>query len=114
MVLREGDKIHVIARRGFEQDLRRHFAGEVVAVSDYICKAVGHVFVLNPSTNRFSRKPEKRTRIVSLIDAGNIINILPSNVNTDDLNYVSGAQGHMTVTDGASFTLDIQEFLSNV
>jgi len=113
MVLREGDKIHLIARRNFEEDLRRHFAGEVVAASDHICKAIGHVFVLNPSKNQFVRKPEKRTRIISLIDAGNIINILPDSVNTDKLMYASGAQGHMTVTDGVSFTLDIQEFLSN-
>jgi len=34
MVLTAGDKVHVVLRRGFESDIRRHFVGEVTHTSD--------------------------------------------------------------------------------
>ncbi len=34
MVLAQGEKVHVILRRNFEGDLRRHFVGEIIAASE--------------------------------------------------------------------------------
>jgi hypothetical protein len=41
VVLEEGEKVHVIARRFFEDDLRRHFVGEVQAVTESAVRLEG-------------------------------------------------------------------------
>jgi hypothetical protein len=56
MVLTEGEKVHVITRRLFDNDLRRHFVGEVKAVSDVAVRLEGYAFVLNiPATTDTKR-----------------------------------------------------------
>jgi hypothetical protein len=110
MLLIPGEKIHLISRRGFDQDLRRHFAGEVVECTDTAMRVEGYVFILDPATNDFVRRPERRTRIVSLTDANNLINIIPGNVDLESLVYRTSAKGRLVITDGDSFELDINEF----
>jgi len=77
MIIKQNEKVHIITRRLFEDDLRRHFAGEVIAASDNNIRAKGHVFVLNSSKNEFVVRPEIRERIFSLQDNALIINIIP-------------------------------------
>ena len=45
MIVKPGDKIHVMSRRNFDNDLRRHFVGEVTQASDVAVLATGYVFV---------------------------------------------------------------------
>lgn len=75
-----------------------------------ISRVEGYVFVHDPNTNAFIRRATKRTRLVSLADAGNLINILPSVVNLDKLTYRTSKEGRLVVTDGMSFEMDINEF----
>lgn len=109
-LIRVGEKIHVTERRRFESDLRRHFVGEVIAVSGGSLRARGYVFILNTGSGIFERKPEVRTRLVSTVDANNIINILPDNVDLDAVRYDFDAGRRLAVTDGGAFHLDINEF----
>ena len=76
MVLNSDDKIHVIIRRRFDTDLRRHFIGEVNDATETVVRVSGYVFVLDMKTNLFVRRLQLRTRIVSLVDAGKITKIL--------------------------------------
>lgn len=110
MVLEPEDKIHVITRRNFEDDLRRHFAGQVLAVGETSVRAEGFVFVLDPNTNTFVRRKNKRIRIVSLTDAGNLINVLPASTQLEQLAYQISQEGRLIVTDGVGFQMDINEF----
>ena len=110
MIFEPGEKIHVIIRRLFETDLRRHFIGEIVGVSESIVKVKGRAIVLNPVTNQYEHKPDIRVRVVSLIDARNIINIIPREAKIEDTKYVLTHERRLVVTDGATFTLDINEF----
>jgi len=110
MIFEPGEKIHVIIRRLFETDLRRHFIGEIVGVSESVVKVKGCVIVLNSVTNQYELKPDTRVRVVSLIDARNIINVIPSEANIEDTQYVLTHEKRLVVTDGESFTLDINEF----
>ncbi|MBN2103481.1 hypothetical protein JW835_05510 [bacterium] len=110
MLMHPGDKLHIIARRRFETDLRRHFVGEVQTVEQNAIRAKGYVFIFDHASNHFIKKAEPHTRIFSLIDAGIIINVLPSETNIDDVHYQLSAENHMVVTDGNLFHLDIQEF----
>lgn len=104
-----GVKLHIITRRNFSEDLRRHFAGEVVGVGSEICEVKGHVFVFNAGANEYQKRPQLRIRLFSLADAQHIVNKLPSEVDLEALKYTT-LDGRLVVTDGKGFSLDINEF----
>ena len=109
-VLTAGEKLHVITRRLFQQDVRRHFVGVVIAADDNLVKLEGYAFILNPATNQYQRHANKRMRVISLCDAGNIINILPDAMALEALTYHFHA-GKLVMTDGKGYELDLSEFL---
>ena len=53
--------------------------------------------------------PTLRTRLFSLSDAGHIINVIPREVDLNSLHY-RGVEGRLAITDGRSFSLEINEF----
>jgi hypothetical protein len=110
MVLKAGEKIHVMFRRKFDGDLRRHFAGEVTEASEQAARVDGYIFILHVMDNRYVRIQGLRTRIISLTDAGNIINVLPRNANIEKTAYTMSKEKHLVVTDGETFVLDVNEF----
>lgn len=113
MIFELGEKIHVIIRRLFEADLRRHFIGEIVGVSESAVKVKGYAIVLNSVTNQYELKPDTRIRVLSLVDARNIINIIPPKAKIENTKYILSVEKRLVVTDGESFTLDINEFSTN-
>lgn len=113
MVLTEGEQIHVMTRRLFDGDLRRHFAGKVIAVSGDLARVSGYVFVFDPTRNEYHRRRNVRTRILGLADAGLVIYVIPEDVVLDELTYVLNDQRQLVVTDGRSFSLNINEFTAN-
>ena len=108
-IIQIGDKLHIMTRRLFSDDLRRHFVGEVVKAVGPVCAVEGHTFVFHAGTNEYQRRPEKRTRVFSLADANHIVNILPPDVDLALLEYRK-VRGRLVVTDTKEFTLDINEF----
>lgn len=110
MILKVGEKVHVIIRRNFESDLRRHFLGEVTEVSGTLARITGFAFVLDNVTNQYVRRPDRRTRIIGLAESGYIINILPEQADIDNARYTQTKESKMAVTDGKTFALDINEF----
>lgn len=108
-VVAVGDKFHIITRRLFDGDIRRHFVGEVTCVSGDLCEVKGYVFVFNPGTNEYQRRPEFRTRVFSFGNAGFVVNKIPREVNLAALEYrIVGER--LVVTDGSDFALDVNEF----
>ena len=110
MIVNKGDKLHIISRRLFEGDLRRHFAGEVVEVSGDLAQLAGYAYIFNPNTNEYVRMPERRQRIIGLGSAGVIINMLPREIKLEDLVYLVNREKRLVVTDLAGYSLDINEF----
>jgi hypothetical protein len=108
-MLKKGSKVHVIMRRQYEQDLRRHFIGEVIDSSEYLVVVEGYVFVFTMGVNEYLRKSDKRKRITSLIDSRNVVNILPGDVDIDKVHYCLDDK-KMIVTDGKTFRMDVHEF----
>jgi hypothetical protein len=104
-----GDKVHIISRRFFENDIRRHFAGEVIGVSEGLQEVRGYAFVSNRGTIEYHKRPELRTRIVSFGQANYIVNKIPRAVAIDSLEYRL-IEKHLVVTDNLNFALDINEF----
>ncbi len=108
-VVRTGEAIHIIERRLFSEAVRRHFVGEVLATSDRPLRVRGYLFVYDTSASTFSRKPELRTRIVSL-DNRVVVNVLPSSVDVNSVRYARDSDGNLTLTDNFELDLDISEF----
>lgn len=110
MILEEGETIHVIVRRAFADDLRRHFLGKVTETNGVLARVEGYVFVLDTTVSQYVKRPDKRIRIVGLADASNIITVLPAEANLEKAEYIRSQQKKLTLTDGETFTLEINEF----
>jgi hypothetical protein len=110
MLLELGEKIHLMVRRKFEDDLRRHFIGEVLVADSSVARVAGYVFIFDYSANEYIRRPEKRIRIIGLADSGNIINVLPITADIEKAEYTQSRENKLVVTDNKTFTLDINEF----
>lgn len=110
-VVQIGDKLHIMTRRLFEDDIHRHFVGAVLATSETLTELRGHTFVFQESTGGYVRLPEERTRIFSLGDAGHIVNKIPKQVDVDAVFYKL-VDNHLVITDG-TFSLPVTEFGPN-
>ncbi|MCJ7779975.1 MAG: hypothetical protein MUQ27_04050 [Acidimicrobiia bacterium] len=109
MLVDIGDKVHVIERRMFDSDVRRHFFGAVERVEASAIRITGYVYVYDSSSSTYVRGKESRTRVIPLAANGFVINVAPRETNLDDVRYVE-QNGRLTITDGGSFALDINEF----
>jgi hypothetical protein len=110
VLLSAGDKVHVVERRRFETDVRRHFLAVVDDVDGPVMKATGYAFVYDPRSLTFVRRAERRTRLMSMASAGFIIHVLPATADVEGAEYQADAGGRLVLTDGVSFSLDINEF----
>jgi len=115
MVVNKGEKVHVIMRRFFDEAVRRHFVGEIVEADGAVVRLQGYVFIHDPTTIQYVRKPELRITVVDLADSGYVVNFIPGHTDLAKLSYKYVAQASdrkkaLVVTDGDSFSLDINEF----
>ena len=108
-VIEVGEKLHVITRRLFKEDIRRHFVGEVTKISNDLQEMRGYVFVFNSGRNEFKKRPELRIRIFSLGQANYIVNKIPLEVVIESLEYRM-VNNRLAITDNRDFSLDINEF----
>jgi hypothetical protein len=108
MILKKGEKVHLIHRRRFESEARRHFVGVVEDYEGGVARVSGYVFAVDRSKYVFVRRPEKRTRIVSLISGDLLANVIPPEVDLEKIHYK--VENKVTrVTDGANWHLDLSE-----
>lgn len=108
-VIEIGDKFHIMTRRLFEDDIHRHFVGEVIATTDTVTEMRGHTFIFSQTTGDYIRLPEERTRVFSLADAGHIVNKIPKEVDVNAVTYTV-VDNHLVISDGKSFSLPVNEF----
>lgn len=109
-MLETGEKVFVITRRLFEGDRIRQFVGEVLESSESVIKVRGYVFVHDDFSNEIVRREDLRTRIVSLVDAVNIILVIPKEVVLTNVQYEIDETNQRLLTDKDSFTMNLNEF----
>ena len=109
MILRSGEKIHVIHRRFFEKDLHRHFIGSVEAYEDGVARVVGHVYTVDTVRFQYVKRPEMRTRLISIVSGDLLVNIIPPSVDLEKITYKQEKKG-VRVSDGSDWHLDLSEF----
>ena len=109
MILRSGEKIHVIHRRFYDKDPHRHFIGSVEAYEGGVARVVGHVYTVDTTKFQYVKRPELRTRIISIVSGDLLVNIIPSSVDLERITYKQERKG-VRVSDGSDWHLDLSEF----
>jgi hypothetical protein len=107
-ILSAGEKVHIIHRRYLEKEPHRHFVGIVEVCQQGVARVTGHLFTVDPIRFEFFRRPERRTRIVSLVSGDVLINIVPQTVDLDKIFYQQESKA-LRVTDGSDWHLDLSE-----
>lgn len=107
-ILRSGEKIHVVHRRQIENEPHRHFVGVVDNYDGGVIRMTGNLYVVDKSTFQFVRRPEIRTRVVSLVSGDIIVNVIPESVDLDNIVYKLEGAG-VRVSDGTDWHLDLSE-----
>ena len=107
-ILAPGEKIHVIHRRHFDHEPHRHFVGVVNDYREGVLRMTGHVYAVDPTTYQFIRRPEQRTRVVSVVSGEVIVNIIPTSVDLSKITYRQEGTA-VRVSDGSEWHLDISE-----
>jgi len=110
MIIEKGEKIHIIARKLWENDHRRHFLGQVKRVEGSIARVEGYVFIFNPFKDEYIRRPELRVRVVDLAADRFVVNIIHPATVLENVRYEYSKERRLEVTDGEAFTLDINEY----
>ena len=108
-ILSKGEKVHVLIRREYEVDIRLRFVGEVVEATDTVVRLRGYAFVFDTGIGKFVRSAEQMERIVSLVDSGNIIHVIPREVKLEELHFMDERKRNV-LTNGKSFSMTTDAF----
>lgn len=109
MILEIGSTILVAHRRLFLEDQARFFIGNVEAYENGIARVTGHSWVCEQVRGDILRKPDLRTKIVSLSSGTLIAYLLPANLDLTKLKILHKHNQATILTDGGSFTMDISD-----
>ena len=106
-LLSPGEKIHVMHRRRFDKDVRRHFVGEVESYEEGVARASGYVFVIDDlSKHLFVKRPDRRTKLVPIGSGDVIVNVIPADVDLERVAYEIKDRT-LLVTDGSGWSMGL-------
>lgn len=108
-MLEQGDKLLAVHRRLFEKDTTRFFLGEVQAYEAGIVKVKGYTFVKDLFSGHLNKKPELRTKILSVTSGTFFVYQLPRTVRLDSATFRLDQEGGMALTDDGGFSMDMSE-----
>ncbi len=110
MIIEPGDKVHVVYRAYYNESVRRHFLGEVMAAKGALCRIKGFSFVRDPQSEMYDKEPDKHMTILDLAESGYIVTLLDPEVDLDKVSYHYIDNKGLAAVDGQGFVLDINEF----
>ncbi len=102
-----GEKVHVIHRQLYEGDARRHFVGTVKAYENGSARVTGFLFALDTKLNQFVRRASMRTRIIPLGCGSVVVNVIPDDVELENITYEYRSGGDTIVSDGGEWYLEV-------
>lgn len=109
MIVEKGDKLLVTHRRLFAEDQPRFFVGVVEEYEDGLAAVTGHSFVREPVRGDLVRKPDQRTKLVSIASGNVLVYLLPSATALEELRAEHGPDGSVVLTDGAGLCMDLTD-----
>lgn len=113
MILEKAEKVFIVERKYFKEDIRRLFCGEVIECSDNLLRAKGYVWSMRQNLNQFVKKPELRERVFCL---GNrvVINVISPDTDIGLIRYSYDPKSGHSMTDGKDYSFNIDEFGQNI
>lgn len=108
-MLEQGEKLLIVHRRLFEKDIPRFFVGEVQAYEAGIAKVNGYTFAKDMFTGNIKKKPDFRTKIISIVSGNLIVYQLPVTVFLESLEFSMAEHGGIVLMDEGGFSMDISE-----
>ena len=108
-VLELDEKVLVVTRRLFANDLRRHFVGSVERYDQGSVRVHGYAFVHNTVKGCFVKRKNARTRVFPL-DSHIILFVLPYETEVGAVQYEQDKELGLVATDGKGFKLELSEF----
>ncbi|KPJ86180.1 hypothetical protein AMJ57_00225 [Parcubacteria bacterium SG8_24] len=111
-VLSAGEKVHIIERRVFAGQPRRHFIGEIKVATPHAIRISGYAWLYDIKSGTYVRRPGLRLRVIYL-GAGMIINLIPQEVDIDSIRYTKDESGIARITDGKEYGLDLNELITD-
>jgi len=109
MILRGGDQVLVAHRRLFAEDHPRYFAGVVEQYENGLAVVSGYTWLRDPMRGELQRKPDRRTKILSLASGTLLVYKLGPETNLEALRLETGAEGESVLTDGGELRMDLTE-----
>ena len=109
MILDIGEKVHIIEKRRFVEDVRRHFIGEVTRCADDSFRVRGYAWIFDKMRSTYTLQPELRDRVISF-EGDLIINVVPQDVILKDIKYVRDPNIGLLVVDSKRTILEVEEF----
>ncbi len=108
-MLKQGEKLLIVHRRLFEKDTPRFFVGEVEAYEAGLAKVKGYTFVKDLFSGSMKKKPDLRTKIMSIISGTFIVYQLPITVLLDSVRFELDQDGSLILRDKGDFAMDVGE-----
>ena len=99
MLIEVGEVIHVLMRRYFDGQPKRHFLGKITQIEGMCVRARGYTFMTGTSEPGFRKQDTIGERLISLHDDSTIVTVMPSGFDVERATY-SMRSGFVVVTDG--------------
>ena len=109
MILQDGNRVLIVHRRLYDNDLPRFFVGIVDGYEAGICKATGYSWVKDTFASRLIGKREKRSKIFSLSSGTLLVYQLPDHLQLEKLSFEVDPQRRLWLGDGLDFKMDLSE-----
>ena len=106
------DRILVIDRKLFRDDVTNMFIGVVEDYEEGFVRARGYAYHIHPYEMGTERRAEERVRLVSLY-SGDVVYLLPREVNVSQI-QVRRSPKSLILSDGQTFTMDLTDCLARV
>ena len=108
-MLETGDRLLIAHRRLFADDHPRFFVGTVESYDAGVVLVAGHSWVRDPFSGDCVRKPDLRTKVISLVSGSILVYRLPRDLNVDELRMEHGGDNELVLTDGDKLHMDLTE-----
>jgi len=110
--LLSNDRVLVVDRKLFRDDVTNMFVGVVEDYEDGFVRARGYAYHIHPYEMGTERRAEERMRVFSLY-SGDVIYLLPHNLDIAQI-QIKRTPKTLILTDGQSFQMDLTDCLARV
>jgi hypothetical protein len=108
MILKSGDKVLIVHRRLFEQDLGRFFLGTIKEYEGGVASVTGYTIVRESEDGLFLRKDDLRTKIVSMASGTFIVYQLSDDFAVEQAR-IQARDNRLMLLDGRGFEMNLSE-----